>query len=204
MSQAAITWGIGIGGFLIVFVVGVIMALYQRHKYMEDTKGNIKAVFLPESSKPIKMILPIEPTGLEIKAPKGHHIGTYYFSKETTWQDDYPDKPFLGLYFLQVPISCVTWGVDNPEPLTPYKHNEVATAGQIFASGDMTYMFALRQAKLELEAERRRADKNRINPMLVYVALVLIIVVVGINVFMTNSNSSLLKDIAHAVGVTVK
>ncbi len=204
MSNPAITWSIGIGGFIIVAFISVIIGLYKRHQYMEDTKGKIKAVFLPESSKPVKMILPIEPTGLEVKAPKGHHIGTYYFSKETTWQDDYPEKPFLGLYFLQVPISCVTWGVDNPEPLTPYKHTEVATAGQIFASGDMTYMFALRQAKLELEAERRRADKNKINPMLVYIALGLIVLIAGVNVFMTNSNSSLIKDIAQAVGVAVK
>jgi hypothetical protein len=200
MGNPLITWSIGIVGlFMFAFVI-VVVGLMRRKHYLEETKEKIKAVFLGKSNKPDTQVLPIEPSGIEIKAPKGHTVGTYFISKEAQWQTDYPEKPFAGLYWLQVPIATSYYGVDNPEPMTPNKHNDVATASQIFNSGDNTFSFAARQAKAELDKERNKVEKNKLNPMYVYVGLVLIVALSAAALFISNGHGTLLQQILEAVG----
>lgn len=200
MSHAVLTWSIfGVGILAFSFFL-LVVGLWKRHQWLIETKGKVKVMILGETIRPEILILPLEPGGIEVKAPKGHTVGSYIISKEAQFDTDYPEKPFAGLYFLQVPIKTLIYGVDNPEPLSPYQHKEVGTASQIFASGDSTFYFAARQAKQELERERVKLEKGKLNATYLYIALVLLIAIGAGNIFMSNSHTSILQAIAQAVG----
>jgi hypothetical protein len=208
LANIGITIGVGFVGFLLLAFVGLVWANYMRGKYLKETKGKIKGVFISEgATQPTDLILELEPNGMEVKAPFGHHLGTYIVSRSAMRQTMYPEKPFLGLWFVQVPIDTQWWGVGNPEPMYSFKSKSVATADQIFQSRDSSFMFALREAKKELDAERKdlmKQMKGKLNAQYVYIGLVLIIVLAGAAAYLSFTDHSLMVKIAEGVGVAAK
>lgn len=203
--NGAITWGIGIGGLVLCYLGIIVWGFFiMRPRYLREIKGKMKGIFFSEGNNmPDEQILEVLPSGMEVQAPKGHHIGTYYINRQCMWETMYPSKPFLGMWFTQVPIATHWWAVDNPEPMSRHKVKEVATPQQIFASGDSTFMFALRQAKAELEQERKeilKLTKNKLNPMYIYIGLAACAVLAGGALFMAYNVYTRVPDILQAVG----
>jgi hypothetical protein len=197
--------GVLIVGLMFFFFIGLMWALWKRSKYTEETKSHIKGIFFSEgASEPEVQILAIGANGAEVQAPHSHRVGTYFLNRKAMSNTAYPEKPFMGLWFIQVPILTQWWDRDNPEPLTSYKHAPVATAENIFSSNDTNYMFALRQAKNELEAGRRellKAQANKLSANAVYLLLgVNSIGIIGVFFFLMKYGSTLAK-IAGSLGV---
>jgi hypothetical protein len=203
-----ITTGVLIVGLMFLGFFGFIWAIWKRNKNAKLTEGHIKGIFFaPGINKPIEEILTVESSGLEVKAPMGHHIGLYYLNRQAMYNTMYPSIPPLGITFTQVPIQTQWWGLDNPEPLCAHEHSQVATASRIFASGDSALLFMFRQAKAELDKERQeftKLVKTKLNPTAIYVGLFIIVAGVAVNSFILFSLMSLVKDVATAVGVVVK
>jgi hypothetical protein len=207
LLQFGIYAGVLFVGLLLLGFVGLVWANYMRQKYLREIKGKMKGVFFAEGiSVPIEEIVNVLPNGMEVQAPFSHHIGTYYINRQAIWNTMYPSKPFLGMWFIQVPISTHWWGVDNPEPWTRYRHTAVATPDRIFNSGDTNFMFALRQAKAELDTERKEITKllkSKLNPTYIYGGLVVILIaVVAIGIMVFSVIMPELTAVAQQMGVS--
>lgn len=208
MANLAITISVLIGGLILLGFVGLAWAFWMRQRYGKEVKGKIKAIFTSEgASEPDELILPLKPGGTEVDAPRGHQIGTYYVNRGAMRNTPYPAKPFLGLWFVQVPISTQWWAVGNPEPITGHRIPPVATSEQIFQSNDTNYMFALRQAKAEIDAQRMelaKSLKDRVKASYVYIglgAIILGILVVG---YLVYNDHNTIQKLAQTIGVAAK
>ncbi len=191
------------GGFVIATPIFLGWVLYKRQQYAVYVRGDakhppkIKGLFFSEGApEPIEKVCDVLPSGCEIQAPEGHHVGVYYFDSQTTKNTRYPSNPFGGLAILQVPIKTAWWGVDNPEPMYPHKHRLIGTAEQIFHSVDSSFMFALRSAKEELESQRKellKMYKNRLEPNVVYIlfgVVIIGVIAVGVIGYQASQNAS--------------
>lgn len=204
-AQFALEAGVGLIGFMFFGFIALAWAMWKRSRYIRETQNHIKCVYFSEgAAEPESIILPVGADGTEVQAPHGHRVGTYFLNRKAMFDTPYPEKPFMGLWFIQVPIKTQWWDRDNPEPLTSYKHEPVATPEAIFHSGDTNYMFALRQAKNELEAGRRellKAQANKLNSNAVYLLLgINTLGLIGVFVFLMKYGSTLTK-IAGSLGV---
>ena len=204
-QQFALEAGIGLVGFMFFGSITLAWAMWKRSRYNKETLNHIKGVYFSEgAAEPEVLILAVGADGSEVTAPHGHRIGTYFLNRKAMFDTMYPEKPFMGLWFIQVPIKTQWWDRDNPEPLTSYKHEPVATPESIFAASDTNYMFALRQAKNELEAGRKellKAQANKLNANAVYLLLgINTLGLIGVAIFLMKYGSTLTK-IAGSIGV---
>ncbi len=204
MVNLGITVGVLFVGLLMLAVFGFWWVSWQRNKHYREAENHIKGIFFaPGISQPIEVILEVEASGVEVKAPKGHHIGVYFINRESKYDTMYPSNPPLGIKAVQVPIGTQWWGLDNPEPLCAHEHKQIATASRIFASGDNSFMFMFRQAKMELDKERQELAKllkSKLNASYVYIGGIIMLLMIAGLAFGLFQVIGQLAEIAKAVG----
>jgi hypothetical protein len=185
-------WMIYIIDAIGVFIAFVTWVLIERRRIGKLVKGCLLCEFWMETGRRYKRILPIEPNGIEIKAPNGHRVPRYFFSRETIGHAKYPESPFLGIGLLQHDVEVVSWTQDNPEPMCGFEHPMVATASLIGSVTDddfAAFAIAANQKIKALEEQLIKALASRIVPMYVYIGLIITILAAalaayfGYNVF---------------------
>lgn len=190
----------GVG--LIFCFIGWVM--YERHRIGKLVKGCLLAEFWQETGRRYKKIRPIEANGIEIKAPNGHRCPRYFFSRETVGHTKYPESPFLGLTILQHDVPIVSWAEDNPEPIMPLEHPQVATSSLIGSVTDDDFAAFAIEANHKIKALEEQLIKalaSRINPMYVYMGLIFAILVAAIAAYMGYMNSQGISIIRSMFGV---
>lgn len=172
---------------LFLFAVGAGVFFWGTRKRKQNERlaiTHIVGEFWPETGgMRYKLLLEKEGNGKEVKAPANgkHKIQSYMFDRGSTSQTKYPFAPPLNLPFLgftQVSIPMVSWLENDPEPINPYKHKPVATAGLIAAIQDEDFAAFAMAANTEIKRLQEQligALTTKLNRLIVYVALALIV-----------------------------
>lgn len=206
MSNMTLSIIILVGVLITLFIFAVIFTFIKRSQYTKDVKGKIKCVFLPETGTTYSRVVDVKLTGHEVAAPKDHHLPRYYFNKENTWYTPYPDNPFLGLTFIQVPISTAYYFEDNPEPITSQatKEPHVATSSMIFASIDSAFALVVNELDAELQKTKKAlldALSHKLSKPLVYGLLLIICIGIIIDVVVNIGVSTYVHKMGEYVGM---
>jgi hypothetical protein len=197
-------WLIFAAGMLIFFCAIILWAFWKRGRYKKEVEGKHKAIFLPEGASPYVKIVNVLDSGVELEAPKGHHCPRYFFSKETSWNTQYPENPPLGMKFVTIEIGTTWYGEDNPEPLSPYQHRPIATASMIFASIDRAFALAIGEMEQQIEEYKKKyleAMATRLNPVLIYIMIGICVLLSGISLYFGYNHDKILKQIGEILGI---
>jgi hypothetical protein len=204
MSNTTLTFVI-LGILLTVIIIGVIIFMFVKHgQYMKEVQGKIKCVFFPETGSTYSKVVDVDLSGHAIDAPKGHHLPRYFFNKENTWNTRYPENPFFGLTFLQVPIATVWYYEDNPEPITSHPETPVATSSMIFASIDRAFALVVHELDAELQKTKKAlldALSAKLSKVVVYGLLFVILVMSGINLYIGFTNTQAINGLGVFFGL---
>jgi len=164
-------------GITVLVIIAIVMGMmfYRIHRNRKFVANKLKCWFWPETGHKYFQFIQKEDNGIEIKAPMEHSCPRYFFNREATGWEKYPDSPPFGMKFMQVDVPAVMWAENNPEPIAPYKQTTVATSRLIDALRDEDFaafaMEADREMK-EMEKELLKARASRLNPMAIYGLLV--------------------------------
>jgi hypothetical protein len=190
----------GVG--LIFCFIGWVM--YERHRLGKLVKGCLLAEFWQETGRRYKKIRPIEANGIEIKAPNGHRCPRYFFSRETVGHTKYPESPFLGLTILQHDVPIVSWAEDNPEPIMPLEHPQVATSSLIGSVTDDDFAAFAIEANHKIKALEEQLIKalaSKIDKNVVYIGLVVLALIGIIGAYFAYQNVQSISTLRSMFGV---
>jgi len=198
-----VTMSYGIVFLVLLAIIFFIMfwKLRQNRKFVAD---KIKCWFWPETGNKYYRFIQKEDNGIEVKAPMGHSCPRYFFNRNATGWEQYPDSPPFGMKFLQIDVPAVIWAENNPEPLTPYKEAPIATSRMIDALIDedfLAYAAENEREKAELEKELLKSRTARMNPALVYGLLVAVMIATIAGAVMTYIGNDALRLILGQMGL---
>ena len=162
--------------------------------------GQIVAEFWPESGHDYPKVLPIEPNGIEVRAPKGHQLTRYLFDKNAVRTCKWPRDAIFISMGISVDAPIVRWAVNNPEPINPYCTKPVVTSTMLGSLGDDDFLGVLAAASKEieqLEVELAKALGSRIPKEVFYVMLGIVLIAAGAAaVFAYLANAGITKLVA--------
>jgi len=193
-------------GIVFLVLLAIIMGLmfYKLRSTRKFVVDKIKCWFWPETGNKYYEFIQKEENGIEIKAPREHSCPRYFFNRQATGWEKYPDIAPFGMKFLQVDVPAVIWAENNPEPLSPYKEAPIATSRMIDALIDedfLAYAAENEREKAELEKELLKSRITRMSPTLVYglIAATMIAAIAG--AVMTYLGNDALRIIAGQLGL---
>ena len=160
----------------------IILAFWQQSRYKKMAQTHLKAIFWTEPGQRYRRILPIEPNGIEVRAPRGHTCPRYFFNKEAVFTTKYPESPFLGLPLLQVDMQTVDWPENCPEPINPYAAGKVISESLRSAVEDHDFLAEKQKSLMEVKQaqdEIKKAHKVIPDKRIVYIGLGLILLAVS-------------------------
>jgi len=189
--------------FLVILAMVFFMMFWKLRSNRKFAAGKIKCWFWPETGNKYYKFIQKEDNDIEVKAPMEHSCPRYFFNRNATDWEQYPDSPPFGMKFLQIDVPAVIWAENNPEPLTPYKEAPIATSRMIDALIDedfLAYAAENEREKAELEKELLKSRTARINPMLVYGLLVAVMIAAIAGAVLTYIGNDALRLILGQMG----
>ena len=190
--------------FLVLIAIIMFIMFWKLRGNRKFVSGKIKCWFWPETGNKYYKFIQKEDNGIEVKSPMGHSCPRYFFNRNATGWEQYPDSPPFGMKFLQVDVPAVIWAENNPEPLTPYKEAPIATSRMIDALIDedfLAYAAENEREKAELEKELLKSRTARINPTLVYGLIIATMIAAIAGAMLTYIGNDALRTILGQMGL---
>jgi hypothetical protein len=210
LSQASLFMILGIAGlvgiFLLFCVAMVGFAFYKHNQYMKFAKSKIKVKILPVARAEYSIIVDkgFSSNVLAVPTNDQNTLPRYFYDKENLWASPYPEKPFLGLGFLQVQIDTLYVRENNPDPITCNPLTPLLTANSMYAAIEEEMELLIKKVSTtiaSLEKKLLEALTTKLNKYVVYFFLVLIILVQVVGLIYTIQVNSHVTALNNMWGV---
>jgi hypothetical protein len=145
--------------WLVILVFGLLVlgafigyVFYKRSQNEKFMKNRIIAEFWKEKGGRIRIPLPIEPNGIEVKCPQELHpdiCPRYIFDHNDIDPCKYPENAAIG--FTRCDARIVSWFENNPEPINRKREKPLVTSALIDSLRDNDFLAFATAASKEIE-----------------------------------------------------
>lgn len=166
--------------------------------------GQVVCEFWSETGLRYYKLLPLEPNGMEVKAPKGHSMPRYFFSKEATNKTKWPLDQIFRTLGVAVDAPIVSWPENSPEPIVPTHMKPIATATLLGSIGDddfLAFAMAANHEIAELQKALAKAMASGVSRMAYYIGAGLIVIVAAAGAYFAYNANIILEYIRQAWGI---